>query len=314
MFEEIYKKIEESPVIVIYRHTEPDMDALGSQAGLKEALKGLFPDKEIYAAGLQTRKGFEMDIIDDDTAKNALGILLDTSNRERVDDERFFDSKETIRLDHHIKVDTLADLDYVDEKAGATGEVVASLFQSLGKDISKEAAQHLYQALTADTARFTTSSTTPESLEVGAWLLRQGASVVKTDQANNGMSMADFKYGALVRRKATVMDHLLFAVMSKTDWMTCGLDVSIASKKSFLLGGVSGIDIWALFTEDSDGTFFASLRSRTKKVRDLAAEYGGGGHECAAGIKGLSASQVVELTAKLAKCSLEEPEPSEAEE
>lgn len=120
--------------------------------------------------------------------------------------------------------------------------------------------------------------------------------------------MNDFKYGALIRRKATREDRLLFAVMSKTDWMTCGLDEMVASKKAFMLGGVREIDIWALFTEVSDGSFVGSLRSRTREVRDIAAQYGGGGHMNAAGLKGLSASQVVDIIRLLQARSVESEE------
>lgn len=308
MFEEIFEKIKEAPVITIYRHTMPDMDSLGSQMGMKKALQHLFPEKEIYILGKETKPGFVMDDVDDDTVKESLGILLDTSNKERVDDARFFEAKDTVRFDHHIKTEELAASDYVDEKAGATGEVLANFFKEMNQDIGAEAAQDLYQALSADTARFTTSNTRPESLEAGAWLLRQGANVVRTDQVNNGISLADFKYGALIRRKATRENRLLFSVMSKTDWMSCGLDETTASKKAFMLGGVKEIDIWALFTEDFRGLFTASLRARTREVRDIAAEYGGGGHVSAAGIGGLTAIQVMEIIKKLSERSIESDE------
>lgn len=308
VFEEIYEKIKEAPVITLFRHTEPDMDSLGSQAGMKKALEALFPEKQIFMLGEQTRDGFVMDVVDDDVVKNSLGILLDASNSERIDDKRFFETADSVRMDHHIKTEDIAKLDYVDEKAGATGEILALFFRDLGLDIPAEAAQDLYQALTADTARFTTSNTRPESLEAGAYLLKQGASVVRTDQVNNGISMADFKYGALIRRKATTCQKLLFAVMSKTDWMTFGLESSRAAKKAFMLAGVQEMEIWALFTEDSDGLFNASLRSRTREVRDIAMKYGGGGHECAAGIGKLTASQVTDIIRQLAARSVETEE------
>ena len=40
---------------------------------------------------------------------------------------------DTIRLDHHVKVEDLATLDYVDEAASATGEIVAQLLQVNGQ-------------------------------------------------------------------------------------------------------------------------------------------------------------------------------------
>ena len=52
-----------------------------------------------------------------------------------------------------------------------------------------------------------------------------------------------------------------------------------------------------------DGIHYAaSLRSRTLPVRDVAVQYGGGGHNCASGIKNLSIAevfQVIELLEQL---------------
>ena len=55
---EILKKIKEYQKIIIHRHSNPDLDALGSQIGLKEALKLNFPEKEIYAVGDMNRFTF----------------------------------------------------------------------------------------------------------------------------------------------------------------------------------------------------------------------------------------------------------------
>ena len=65
---EILNKIKEYNTIIIERHENPDLDALGSQLGLKYALKANFQDKEIYAVGDMNRFDFlgEMDIISEE--------------------------------------------------------------------------------------------------------------------------------------------------------------------------------------------------------------------------------------------------------
>lgn len=45
-FDEIYEKIKEYPTIILHRHTSPDPDAIGSQAGLARSLRLAFPDKK----------------------------------------------------------------------------------------------------------------------------------------------------------------------------------------------------------------------------------------------------------------------------
>ena len=47
--------------------------------------------------------------------------------------------------------------------------------------------------------------------------------------------------------------------------------------------------------------YSASLRSRNIPIRDVAMQFGGGGHECASGIKNLSREQVDEVIEILSK-------------
>ena len=47
MLKQIIDKIEAYDSIVIFRHEYPDMDALGSQLGLKHAILDLYPEKKV---------------------------------------------------------------------------------------------------------------------------------------------------------------------------------------------------------------------------------------------------------------------------
>ena len=51
MFEKIIEKIREYKTVIIHRHKNPDGDALGSQIGLKEAIRATFPEKTVLAVG-----------------------------------------------------------------------------------------------------------------------------------------------------------------------------------------------------------------------------------------------------------------------
>ena len=45
MFDNLLKLINENDTIVIFRHTRPDFDALGSQIGLKKLIQLNYPSK-----------------------------------------------------------------------------------------------------------------------------------------------------------------------------------------------------------------------------------------------------------------------------
>ena len=47
MYKEIAKKIRQYETIVIFRHNRPDMDALGSQWGLKHLIEQNYKNKKI---------------------------------------------------------------------------------------------------------------------------------------------------------------------------------------------------------------------------------------------------------------------------
>lgn len=50
-FNLLLEEIEKYDSIVIYRHENPDVDACGSQFGLKSWLEDNYPNKKVYAFG-----------------------------------------------------------------------------------------------------------------------------------------------------------------------------------------------------------------------------------------------------------------------
>ena len=79
MFEGLYSALEQSEVITLYRHINPDCDALGSQWGLAAWLKHRFPLKRVYVLGHQKMTGDlfpDSDEIDDETIRQSLAIVL----------------------------------------------------------------------------------------------------------------------------------------------------------------------------------------------------------------------------------------------
>ena len=46
-----------------------------------------------------------MDKVDDDIIKESLAIILDTGNRNRIEDQRYALAKDIIKIDHHLLQD-----------------------------------------------------------------------------------------------------------------------------------------------------------------------------------------------------------------
>ncbi len=297
----IFEAIQAADPIVIVAHVNPDPDATGSQLGLKYAILDQYPEKTVLTMG----KGPGFDEVSEETLSKALVIVTDTSNSERVDDSRFHMGHQLARFDHHVRVEDFGDLDYVDDLAAAACEVEALLMKEAGWTISPKAAQHLMNGLYGDTQRFSIGTVSDKTFEAAAWLTKQGANPRLTCEYLYTNSLEEFHYITKVRDKATRKDNFLFSVMSEEDYLSTGLSYEEAKNFSNMLGHVEGIEIWALFTQDSEGTYAASLRSRCIRIVELAQEFGGGGHQCATGIKKLTASQVHELIQRCARLSKE---------
>lgn len=290
-----FEAIEHADSIVIFRHVSPDPDAFGSQLGLREWIKEEYPEKTVLALG----QGPLMDQADDDTIANSLAIVTDTANSPRVDDLRYAKAKQIARIDHHVKVEDFGDLDFVDDKAAAACEIEALMLKDAHKTIGSAAAQHMMRGLMADTQRFTIPTVRPQTFEAAAWLMEQGADPNLAAKSLYSIEWQLFQYGARVRAKAQRRGNLLFAVMSQNDYLGLGLSYEEAKNEVNVLGNIDDIQVWALFTEDNDHTYAASLRSASVSVRELAVEYGGGGHVCACGIKKIPPEKLPMLIAAL---------------
>ena len=120
MFTKILETIKKYDTVIIHRHTTPDGDALGSQIGLKHLIEDSFADKKVYVVGDDAKRysfmdGSKMDEIADEVYANALAIILDCGATSLISDNRYKLAAQTIRFDHHIFAEKIADFEVVDE-------------------------------------------------------------------------------------------------------------------------------------------------------------------------------------------------------
>lgn len=304
----LFEALEAADPIVVFHHISPDPDALGTQLGMVEFLKARYPHKTILAAGSQPG----MDEISDEQIHNALALLVDTSDSERVDDQRFAQAKTIARIDHHIPVEDFGALDYVDETASAAAQYAALLLKEAGQTIPSASAQHFYEGLVSDSQKFSLGNVTPATFEAAAWLVEQGADLVLAQKHLYTRTQETFFYQKKVLEKSVLRGKLLFAVMSMDDYLSAGCPFEEAKSRVNVLASVEGVEIWALFTQNAETSLYnASLRSTSIPVQPLASRWGGGGHANACGIKNLSVTQVQKLIEELAELSLTPPDQKE---
>ena len=71
-------------------------------------------------AGMPAASSPQMDVVPDETVAASLAIILDTANGARVDDDRWSKAVRTLKIDHHIVVESFADVEVVEDLFGAT--------------------------------------------------------------------------------------------------------------------------------------------------------------------------------------------------
>ena len=159
MISKAFDAIKKYDVIIIHRHSNPDGDAMGSQIGLKRVLQVNFPDKKIYAVGDDARRfsfmdGSKMDTVDNAAYKGALAIVLDTSAKSLISDERYALAETVLRIDHHIFVEDIADIDIDDTSFESCCGLVAYLVREWGLEVDSYAAKALFTGMVTDSGRF----------------------------------------------------------------------------------------------------------------------------------------------------------------
>ena len=178
-FEQILELIRCAPRIIIHRHKNPDGDALGSQLGLRHILKDSFPDKEILAVGdMSDRYAFmvdePMDAVPDEFYREALAIVLDTSAKALICDDRYTTAPHTARMDHHIFCENICEVEVTDTSFESCCGLVTAFAKECGLTVSPVAAKLLYTGMITDSGRFRYDSTNAQTHRRAAFLMERG--------------------------------------------------------------------------------------------------------------------------------------------
>ncbi|WP_017726595.1 DHH family phosphoesterase [Halalkalibacterium ligniniphilum] len=305
MLDEILDMIDKYERIIIHRHERPDLDALGSQAGLAALIQDRYPNKKVKVVGEEASYlAFlgEMDQVDDAFYEDALVIVCDTANTERISDKRYIKGKVVIKIDHHPNEEPYGDLVWVDTSASSTSEMIVDLYehgQKRGYELSERSALLLYAGIVGDTGRFRFNNTTAKTLRQTSLLLEKE---IDQDWFYSELHKRDLK---MTRLEGFVLQHFVIyegvlGVMKLTAEILNQFNVT-ANESSALVNcfsDVEGLKAWVFFVEEED-KIRVRLRSKRPIINEIAAQHGGGGHPMAAGATAYSWEETEEIISKL---------------
>ena len=148
MFDAIMQEIRRADTVILYRHKNPDGDALGSQIGLWALIRENFPEKSVYKVGdaagrYSFMKESVMDELPDEAFAGALAIVLDCGAPHLVSDSRWQNAARSVRIDHHLFVAKFCGKEVIDSSFESCCGMIAQLAFEQGLKLTPLAAESL---------------------------------------------------------------------------------------------------------------------------------------------------------------------------
>ena len=318
----IISLIQSARRFVFSTHADPDGDGLGSELALARWLKRRGKSVSILNPtgmnGIYTFLDPHGEIESFDPAQHTelvqnadAFIVFDIGDFTRlfgVGKAMLATGKPLISIDHHPGDKHQFSHSLDDATASASGILVYDLIKSLGaREIDYDLALPLYTAIVNDTGNFRFNNTNAETHLVAIDLLKAGV---------NPNEVYTHIYEQISRGKAEILKFLLenlnFSDNGELAWTVLrqtNLDAAHATMDdiqglSDFMRSIKGVEIACSIVALDGEPVKISLRSKGKyTVNDVARQFGGGGHNFAAG--GQMDLPLVEVTERVVKACME---------
>ena len=279
-------------------HVNPDPDALGSMLGLSAFLRS----RGVRTVCSYGNEPFEhprwvAELPGSDALvppkrfpkQPPLMVTLDCASADRLGNLQPNATKaaELVWIDHHATNPGLGTVTVVDPHASSTAEMVWRLIKLVGGEVTPEVAVCLYAGLVTDTGRFQYQATTPDTLRLAAELREfpfDHARLAQTLYEDNVLPYLRVLGTALHRLVFDKRSSLVWTYLTQADLQEAKLGVGETDDLIDVVRTAREADVAAVFKQQKDGRFKASMRSRGgHDVAAIAESFGGGGHRLAAG-------------------------------
>lgn len=286
----IISEIQKSNNIVLLCHNNPDGDAIGSTTAVYHLLKKLGKEVDMVIADVPEKlnfiEGFHK-IKAISNKKYNLGIILDTSSRERINNPGNIleNIEKIITIDHHPSNTHYGDLNFVDNKP-ACCEIIYNLIKEMNIEIDKTIATSLCVGLLTDTGGLSHLDVKPSTYQVAANLSqivdipsihkKVLGTITKKQFELNKIGTANLEF----HKKNTIS----FTYITEDDLNKLNMEHNEADFLANLGRNIEGVEV-AIFIRAYKEENRVSLRSNNNiDVNEIGKIFGGGGHKNATGI------------------------------
>ncbi len=291
---ELAKWFADQDDIAVIAHIAPDGDAVGSAIAVKLAFEKLGKRAcAVLADGVPKNYLFLPDagnvcFPDKLPFTPKCAFAVDTSEARRMGAARaLFDAcAHQASMDHHETNEGFGEAFYVDGTRASTGELALEFVKALGVPLDPDIAANLFVALATDTGNFNYKSTDARAYRAAAECVEAGAEVgVLTKKAFRTRSLARTMLlgEALTRIRTRCDGRIAYTFVNQEMLAQTGATLEDAGNISNYLNEVAGVMVGVYFEEQSDNTKISWRAACGLNVAELAAHFGGGGHDAAAG-------------------------------
>ena len=310
IYKQIYKKIKKADTIIIARHVGPDPDALGSSLGLKQIINDNFPQKKVYCIGSPAAKFKYIGELDKlpENFDNDLLIVTDTPDHKRVDGIDPRRIKNSIKIDHHPYVETMCELEWIDDKSSSASQMILELAFKTNLKITTEASEKLYIGLIADTNRFMFSYTNFKTFAIVSRLLKE--TNIDITKIYNELYLRPYKeikfQGYMAEHYQITQNKVGYLIIKDETLKQYNVDAATPGNMINSFNHINEMLVWVTATEDKElGSYRVSIRSRGPIINEVAANHGGGGHIYASGTRLKTEEEILSLIQDLDETSKE---------
>lgn len=295
--------------VAVIGHLRPDGDCIGSIVAVVRMLRGqgieaLGINRDPVPANLRAFVG-DTPLIraEDFSAQGHVAISVDCADFKRVGERlnELFPEVE-LNIDHHISNKAYGRENFVIGTACATAEILAGFMLDLGLPIDAVAAQALYVGIATDTGQFRFPSTTPDTFEIARRLCEHGARPAEAaHELYERESFAKIKLlqAFLASLRLEAEGRVCIGLLEDGVYGETGATIDDAEGLVDYARAIDGVDIGVLL-EDRSGSLKGSLRAKDPfyRVDQIAKQFQGGGHACAAGLN-VEESSIAEFLPRL---------------
>lgn len=277
----------------IITHVSPDGDAVGSSLALYMALSALGKRAQLVCDGrMPPSYAFlpysEAMIKPEDAKRTETAISVDCADRQRMGSAaKLFDAAEyTICIDHHVTNEGFGDINHVDATAAACGEIMFELVNGLGVEVDGELAEAMYTAILTDTGRFSYSNTTARSLLYASKMVEliDVQLLNRRIFADESISKTKLLGIAIGKLELLADNRIGIAGICQNDMKLVHASSEDCEGIVDKIRDIDTVEIAIFIRQAKDGSLKVSMRSKNyADVSAIAAKFGGGGHERAAG-------------------------------